>query len=37
MQATPMKVLKALGTIWVNSSTYSNLKPRHLSGNLEGS
>ena len=32
-----MKGPKALGTILVNSSTDSNLKPRHLSGNLKGS
>ena len=32
-----MKGLKALGTILVNSSTNSNLKPRHLFGNLKGS
>ena len=33
----PAKGSKALGTILVNSSTNSNLKSRHLSGNLKGS
>ena len=33
----PKKCPKALGTILVNSSTNSNLKHRHLSGNLKGS
>ena len=32
MQATLMKDPKVLGTILVNSSTNSNLKPRHLLG-----
>ena len=32
----PMKGPKALGTILVNSSTNSNQKPRHLTGNLKG-
>ena len=32
-----MKGLKVLRTILVNSSTNSNLKLRHLSGNLKGS
>ena len=31
-----MNLPKALGTILVNSSTNSNLKPRHLSGKLRG-
>ena len=39
MQATPddwpMKGAKALKTILVNSSTNSNLKPKHLSGHLK--
>ena len=33
----PMKGSKVFGTVLVNSSTNSNLKPRHLSGNLKGS
>ena len=33
----PMKGLKALKTTLVNSSINSNLKPRHLSGNLKES
>ena len=41
MQATPddglWKVQKNIGAILVNSSTNSNLKPRHLSGNLKRS
>ena len=32
-----MKGLKALRTISVNSSTKSNLKPKHLLGNMKGS
>ena len=40
MQATPddglKKGPKALGTILVNYSKNSNLKPRHLSRNLKG-
>ena len=32
-----MKGPKVLGTILVTSSTNSNLKPRHLSGNSKGS
>ena len=32
-----MKGPKELGTISVNSSTNSNLKPKQLSGNLKGS
>ena len=33
----PMKGPKALGPILVNSPNNSNLKPRHLSGNMKGS
>ena len=33
----PMKGQKALGTILVNSSANSNLNPRNLSENLNGS
>ena len=32
-----MKGLKAFGTISVNSSANTVLKPKHLSGNLKGS
>ena len=36
-EIVPMKGPKGHGTISVNSSTNSNLKPKHLSGNLKGS